>query len=127
MCYLHAIIIPQHIRNSHLRHLSFFIEFCCNNKLNNKLSITKNIFIRRKFNPIILRIYIYIQNIIQHIFACSPGVQASELEPLVGGTGPDRIDGMVPEGDEREEDLSDLKVAFRSDCQPKMLFVRFIT
>ncbi|XP_011879125.1 PREDICTED: serine/arginine repetitive matrix protein 1 isoform X8 [Vollenhovia emeryi] len=40
------------------------------------------------------------------------GVQASELEPLVGG--PDGIDGMVPEGDEREEDLSDLKVAFRS-------------
>ncbi|XP_011879127.1 PREDICTED: uncharacterized protein LOC105568240 isoform X10 [Vollenhovia emeryi] len=39
------------------------------------------------------------------------GVQASELEPLVGG--PDGIDGMVPEGDEREEDLSDLKVAFR--------------
>ncbi|XP_071650964.1 uncharacterized protein [Temnothorax longispinosus] len=40
------------------------------------------------------------------------GVQASELEPLVGR--PDGIDGMVPEGDEREEDLSDLKVAFRS-------------
>ncbi|XP_071650962.1 uncharacterized protein [Temnothorax longispinosus] len=39
------------------------------------------------------------------------GVQASELEPLVGR--PDGIDGMVPEGDEREEDLSDLKVAFR--------------
>ncbi|TGZ49512.1 Uncharacterized protein DBV15_06334 [Temnothorax longispinosus] len=37
---------------------------------------------------------------------------ASELEPLVGR--PDGIDGMVPEGDEREEDLSDLKVAFRS-------------
>ncbi|XP_018354375.1 PREDICTED: mucin-5AC isoform X8 [Trachymyrmex septentrionalis] len=42
------------------------------------------------------------------------GVQASELEPLVGGTGTDMIDGVVPEGDEREEDLSDLKVAFRS-------------
>ncbi|XP_012060891.1 PREDICTED: nuclear receptor corepressor 1 [Atta cephalotes] len=41
------------------------------------------------------------------------GVQASELEPLVGGTGTDMIDGVVPEGDEREEDLSDLKVAFR--------------
>lgn len=46
---------------------------------------------------------------------CFPGVQASELEPLVGGIGPDGIDGTVPEGDEREEDLSDLKVAFRSD------------
>ncbi|XP_014480992.1 PREDICTED: flocculation protein FLO11 isoform X5 [Dinoponera quadriceps] len=42
------------------------------------------------------------------------GVQASELEPLVGGTGTDTIDGTVPEGDEREEDLSDLKIAFRS-------------
>ncbi|XP_018358278.1 PREDICTED: mediator of DNA damage checkpoint protein 1 isoform X7 [Trachymyrmex cornetzi] len=42
------------------------------------------------------------------------GVQASELEPLVGGIGTDMIDGVVPEGDEREEDLSDLKVAFRS-------------
>ncbi|XP_018358272.1 PREDICTED: serine/arginine repetitive matrix protein 1 isoform X2 [Trachymyrmex cornetzi] len=41
------------------------------------------------------------------------GVQASELEPLVGGIGTDMIDGVVPEGDEREEDLSDLKVAFR--------------
>ncbi|XP_011701108.1 PREDICTED: flocculation protein FLO11 [Wasmannia auropunctata] len=41
------------------------------------------------------------------------GVQASELEPLVGGTGMDMIDGVVPEGDEREEDLPDLKVAFR--------------
>lgn len=45
------------------------------------------------------------------------GVQASELEPLVGGTGTDTIDGTVPEGDEREEDLSDLKIAFRSDRQ----------
>jgi len=45
------------------------------------------------------------------------GVQASELEPLVGGTGTDTIDGVVPEGDEREEDLSDLKITFRSDCQ----------
>ncbi|XP_076668838.1 uncharacterized protein LOC143369153 isoform X9 [Andrena cerasifolii] len=42
------------------------------------------------------------------------GVQASELEPLVGGTGTDTIDGVVPEGDEREEDMPDLKVAFRS-------------
>ncbi|XP_076280359.1 uncharacterized protein LOC143209056 isoform X13 [Lasioglossum baleicum] len=42
------------------------------------------------------------------------GVQASELEPLVGGTGMDIIDGVVPEGDEREEDLSDLKITFRS-------------
>ncbi|CAK9805835.1 hypothetical protein ANTQUA_LOCUS4583 [Anthophora quadrimaculata] len=41
------------------------------------------------------------------------GMQASELEPLVGGTGTDTIDGVVPEGDEREEDMSDLKVAFR--------------
>ncbi|XP_076668839.1 uncharacterized protein LOC143369153 isoform X10 [Andrena cerasifolii] len=41
------------------------------------------------------------------------GVQASELEPLVGGTGTDTIDGVVPEGDEREEDMPDLKVAFR--------------
>ncbi|XP_076280357.1 uncharacterized protein LOC143209056 isoform X12 [Lasioglossum baleicum] len=41
------------------------------------------------------------------------GVQASELEPLVGGTGMDIIDGVVPEGDEREEDLSDLKITFR--------------
>ncbi|XP_076230405.1 uncharacterized protein LOC116430001 isoform X18 [Nomia melanderi] len=41
------------------------------------------------------------------------GVQASELEPLVGGTGMDIIDGVVPEGDEREEDMSDLKIAFR--------------
>jgi len=39
----------------------------------------------------------------------------------VGGVGTDMIDGVVPEGDEREEDLSDLKVAFRSDCQPDML------
>ncbi|KAK9298230.1 hypothetical protein QLX08_008384 [Tetragonisca angustula] len=42
------------------------------------------------------------------------GMQASELEPLVGGTGTDTIDGVVPEGDEREEDMSDLKIAFRS-------------
>nr|XP_034172794.1 fibrous sheath CABYR-binding protein isoform X11 [Osmia lignaria] len=42
------------------------------------------------------------------------GMQASELEPLVGGTGTDTIDGAVPEGDEREEDVSsDLKITFR--------------
>ncbi|XP_043495776.1 uncharacterized protein LOC122519981 isoform X2 [Polistes fuscatus] len=41
------------------------------------------------------------------------GVQASELEPLVSGTGTDTIDGTVLEGDEREEDTSDLKIAFR--------------
>ncbi|XP_028048256.2 flocculation protein FLO11 isoform X12 [Monomorium pharaonis] len=39
------------------------------------------------------------------------GIQASELEPLV--TGMDMMDGIVPEGDEREADLSDLKIAFR--------------
>ncbi|XP_017754158.1 PREDICTED: mucin-5AC-like isoform X2 [Eufriesea mexicana] len=42
------------------------------------------------------------------------GMQASELEPLVGGTGTDAIDGVVPEGDEREEEMPDLKIAFRS-------------
>lgn len=42
-------------------------------------------------------------------------MQASELEPLVGGTGTDTIDGVVPEGDEREEDMPDLKIAFRSE------------
>jgi len=31
------------------------------------------------------------------------GIQASELEPLVGGTGTDTIDGAVPEADERDE------------------------
>ncbi|XP_029159563.1 proteoglycan 4 isoform X5 [Nylanderia fulva] len=41
------------------------------------------------------------------------GIQASELEPLVG-SGMDTIDGVVPEGDEREEDLPDLKITFRS-------------
>lgn len=46
------------------------------------------------------------------------GLQASELEPLVG-TGTDAIDGMVPEADERDEDLSDLKITFRLDCQPE--------
>ncbi|XP_029678068.1 uncharacterized protein LOC115244518 [Formica exsecta] len=40
------------------------------------------------------------------------GIQASELEPLVG-SGTDAIDGMVPEGDEREEDITDLKITFR--------------
>ncbi|KAG7199774.1 hypothetical protein KM043_000437 [Ampulex compressa] len=38
------------------------------------------------------------------------GVQASELEPLVGGPGIEAIDGTVPEGDEREEEMPpDLK------------------
>ncbi|XP_070165675.1 microtubule-associated protein futsch isoform X12 [Polyergus mexicanus] len=41
------------------------------------------------------------------------GIQASELEPLVGSE-TDAIDGMVPEGDEREEDMTDLKITFRS-------------
>ena len=49
-------------------------------------------------------------------------MQASELEPLVGGTGTDTIDGVVPEGDEREEDMSDLKIAFRSEF--KMIAVQ---
>ncbi|XP_070165659.1 mediator of DNA damage checkpoint protein 1 isoform X3 [Polyergus mexicanus] len=40
------------------------------------------------------------------------GIQASELEPLVGSE-TDAIDGMVPEGDEREEDMTDLKITFR--------------
>ncbi|KAK9298229.1 hypothetical protein QLX08_008384 [Tetragonisca angustula] len=47
-------------------------------------------------------------------FQVAKRMQASELEPLVGGTGTDTIDGVVPEGDEREEDMSDLKIAFRS-------------
>ncbi|XP_020292438.1 uncharacterized protein LOC109859022 [Pseudomyrmex gracilis] len=47
------------------------------------------------------------------------GVQASELEPLVGGIGTDTIDGVVPEADEREEDLSDLKVTFRDKRSDK--------
>jgi len=46
---------------------------------------------------------------------CISGIQASELEPLVGGTGTDTIDGAVPEADERDEDLSDFKITFRSD------------
>ncbi|XP_066584964.1 uncharacterized protein [Prorops nasuta] len=41
------------------------------------------------------------------------GVQASELEPLVGGLGMDAMDNALPEGDEREEDLTDLKTSFR--------------
>lgn len=52
------------------------------------------------------------------------GIQASELEPLVG-RGTDAIDGMVPEGDEREEDMTDLKISFRSDCKPELL-IRFL-
>ncbi|XP_043579544.1 uncharacterized protein LOC122566362 isoform X13 [Bombus pyrosoma] len=46
-------------------------------------------------------------------FQVAKRMQASELEPLVGGTGADTIDGVVPEGDEREEDMPDLKIAFR--------------
>ncbi|XP_033178440.1 uncharacterized protein LOC117241132 isoform X16 [Bombus vosnesenskii] len=46
-------------------------------------------------------------------FQVEKRMQASELEPLVGGTGADTIDGVVPEGDEREEDMPDLKIAFR--------------
>jgi hypothetical protein len=50
--------------------------------------------------------------------SCISGIQASELEPLVGGTGTDTIDGAVPEADERDEDLSDnFKITFRSDFQ----------
>ncbi|XP_026673819.1 flocculation protein FLO11 isoform X2 [Ceratina calcarata] len=41
------------------------------------------------------------------------GMQASELEPLVGGTGTDTIDGVVPEGDEREEEIPDVRMSFR--------------
>ncbi|XP_076635798.1 uncharacterized protein LOC143348927 isoform X12 [Colletes latitarsis] len=51
------------------------------------------------------------------------GVQASELEPLVGGTGTDIIDGVVPEGDEREEDISDLKIAFRGKKSGKTVMI----
>ncbi|XP_044591316.1 flocculation protein FLO11 isoform X14 [Cotesia glomerata] len=40
------------------------------------------------------------------------GVQPSELEPLVGNN-TDNIDGVVLEAEERDEDLADLKVAFR--------------
>lgn len=69
----------------------------------------------------------YIHKMLSVYFCVFPtGVQASELEPLVGGTGTDIIDGVVPEGDEREEDLSDLKVAFRSDCQSDMLVELFV-
>ncbi|XP_034934081.1 uncharacterized protein [Chelonus insularis] len=41
------------------------------------------------------------------------GVQASELEPLVGSNA-DNIDGVVLEAEERDEELAELKVAFRS-------------
>ncbi|XP_034934080.1 uncharacterized protein [Chelonus insularis] len=40
------------------------------------------------------------------------GVQASELEPLVGSNA-DNIDGVVLEAEERDEELAELKVAFR--------------
>ncbi|KAL0100629.1 hypothetical protein PUN28_019196 [Cardiocondyla obscurior] len=45
------------------------------------------------------------------------GIQASELEPLVGSTGQDGIDGIIP--DEREEDLPDLKPTYRSKKSDK--------
>ncbi|KAL6441192.1 hypothetical protein ACFW04_003468 [Cataglyphis niger] len=48
------------------------------------------------------------------------GIQASELEPLVG-SGTDAIDGMVPEGDEREEDMTDLKITFRKNKSKKIV------
>lgn len=41
------------------------------------------------------------------------GVQPSELEPLVGNN-TDTIDGIVHEGEERDEDLTELKITFRS-------------
>ncbi|KAK0170405.1 hypothetical protein PV328_010973 [Microctonus aethiopoides] len=40
------------------------------------------------------------------------GVQASELEPLVGNN-VDNIDGVVHETEERDEDLNELKITFR--------------
>lgn len=40
------------------------------------------------------------------------GIQMSEVEPL--GSGTDAINGMVSEGVEREEDMTDLKITFRS-------------
>ncbi|XP_072752975.1 uncharacterized protein [Anoplolepis gracilipes] len=48
------------------------------------------------------------------------GIQASELEPLVG-SGTDAIDGIVPEGDEHEEDLTDLKITFRNKKSNKIV------
>lgn len=41
-----------------------------------------------------------------------PGVQASELEPLVGNN-VDNIDGVVHETEERDDDLNELKITFR--------------
>ncbi|KAK0162068.1 hypothetical protein PV327_008433 [Microctonus hyperodae] len=41
------------------------------------------------------------------------GVQASELEPLVGNN-VDNIDGVVHETEERDDDLNELKITFRS-------------
>ncbi|XP_029159558.1 uncharacterized protein LOC114931603 isoform X2 [Nylanderia fulva] len=51
------------------------------------------------------------------------GIQASELEPLVG-SGMDTIDGVVPEGDEREEDLPDLKITFRNKKSNKVVRIK---
>lgn len=77
--------------------------------------------IKKVSRRILIILCTYMCKTLFSVFLCFPGVQASELEPLVGGIGTDMIDGVVPEGDEREEDLPDLKVAFRSDCQPDML------
>lgn len=41
------------------------------------------------------------------------GIQASELEPLVGGHMRDTIDGVVLEADEHEEEVPALKETFR--------------
>ncbi|XP_063980398.1 proteoglycan 4 isoform X15 [Diachasmimorpha longicaudata] len=41
------------------------------------------------------------------------GIQASELEPLFGNNA-DNIDGVMPDVDEKDEDLTDFKISFRS-------------
>ncbi|XP_011298297.1 flocculation protein FLO11 isoform X8 [Fopius arisanus] len=41
------------------------------------------------------------------------GIQASELEPLFGNNA-DHIDGVMPDVDEKDEDLTDFKISFRS-------------
>ncbi|XP_011298299.1 proteoglycan 4 isoform X10 [Fopius arisanus] len=40
------------------------------------------------------------------------GIQASELEPLFGNNA-DHIDGVMPDVDEKDEDLTDFKISFR--------------
>ncbi|XP_063980401.1 uncharacterized protein LOC135164198 isoform X18 [Diachasmimorpha longicaudata] len=40
------------------------------------------------------------------------GIQASELEPLFGNNA-DNIDGVMPDVDEKDEDLTDFKISFR--------------